>query len=365
MARIAKLKIRKLKDGRFIIEEPTELHGGKRHQSTFSRKSDAELRLLEIKALKSNRGGAREAQQLLLEARLQVSLLTVVEQYIADHRRREQSIRLQTLFEQYIASKSETAHPKYLSDLRQTLNKFDLALRESMVSEIDTVTVERALSTLSNGARNNALKNVKAVFNYGIDRDFVQDNPVRKSSFARRAKHEREIIPVAKVQEILDYALQHSPEIVPYLAILFFAGVRPDDEALSLQWSDIDEKNVLWVAEPKIGDGREIPLPPNAIAWITAARARYSNDSDMVTPLSRQELHKARKSSYAEAGYRNIPQDAARHSYASYWLAANGNDYGTLMTRMGHTTVATLKSHYLRHASLEEATAYWNLLPRD
>src|SRR5271157_397750 len=140
MARIAKLKIRRLRNGRFIIEEPSELHGGKRHQSTFTRKADAELRLLELKALKSNRGGIREAQQMLLDAGLQVSLLSVVEEYIAQHTARTKSISLEALFRLYIASK-DTAHPKYLSDLQQTLHKCDHVLQSRAVCDIGTTDI--------------------------------------------------------------------------------------------------------------------------------------------------------------------------------------------------------------------------------
>jgi integrase len=162
---------------------------------------------------------------------------------------------------------------------------------------------------------------------------------------------------------ILDHALEHAPAIVPYLAILFFTGVRPEDEALALKWSDINEKNVLWVAEPKIGDGREIPLSNNALAWINAARTRYSDGSGKVMPLSKSELWKQRRLAYATAGYAKIPQDGARHSFASYWLPVNGQNFGLLLSYMGHTTIDTLKSHYLRHANLTDAQAYWNILP--
>jgi hypothetical protein len=125
MARIAKLQIRKLKDGRFIIEEPTELHNGERVQRTFTSRSKAELRLAELKRMRSNFGGsltamsssriaeASEAYKRLDASEFKVSLLAVVESFLASHKRRNKSISLEALFEQYIATKG-TAHPKYI-----------------------------------------------------------------------------------------------------------------------------------------------------------------------------------------------------------------------------------------------------------
>jgi integrase len=373
MARIAKLQIRKLKNGRWIIEEPTELHDGERVQSTFASKPKAEKRLAELKAMKSNFGGslatmsppriaeASEAYKKLDASKLKVSLLTVVESYLAEHGRRNQSISLEALFEQYLAIK-EKAHPKYISDIRQTLNKFS-ALKQTTVSDITTDNVEMALAGVSAGARNNALKNVRTIFNYAMDRGYAQDNPVKKTSFADRAKSKREIIPVEKVQMILEYALENSPEIVPYLAILFFTGVRPEDEAMSLKWSDINGKNVLWVSETKIGDGREIPLSKNAIAWINAAKARYSFVTEKIMSLSHYQLSVRRQAAYGVAGYSKIPQDAARHSFASYWLPVNKSNFGQLLVYMGHTTIKVLQAHYRRHASEEDAKRYWQIMP--
>jgi len=373
MARIAKLQIRKLKDGRWIIEEPTELHNGVRVQSTFTSRSKAELRLAELKTMRSNFGGslatmsssriaeASEAYKRLDTSELKVSLLAVVESYLADHGRRNKSISLESLFEQYIATKG-TAHPKYISDMRQTLNKF-LALKQTTVSDITTDDVEKTLAGVTDGARNNALKNVRTVFNFGMDKGYCQANPVNKSSFADRAKSKREIIPVEKVQMILNYALENSPEIVPYLAILFYAGVRPDDEALSLKWSDINAENVLWVSEPKNGDGREVPLGKNAVAWINAAKSRFSFVAEEITPLTISQLSVRRKAAYEFAGYKNIPQDGARHSFATYWLPVNNSNFGQLLVYMGHTTIKVLMAHYRRHATKEVAERYWQIMP--
>ncbi len=361
MARIAKLKIRKLKDGRFMIEEPTELHNGKRVQKTFTSKARAELHLAKLKVMKANYGVTRDPYKLLDAAGFEVSLLTVVEEWIASKKQSNRSVSLEALFEEYITTK-EKAHPKYLSDLRQTLKKFT-ALKPMMVSNIGTTEVEQVLAGATNGTRNNALKNIRTVFDLRHGPWHVRITRLKRPALGNEPRVSGGSFRPEKVQMILDYALEHSPEIVPYLAILFFCGIRPDDEALALKWSDIDQKNMLWVAEPKIGDGREIPLSANALDWINAAKGRYTFQAKKIMPLTKNELSIRRKAAYAYAGYKDIPQDGARHSFASYWLPVNESNFGQLMVYMGHTTIDTLKSYYRRHATKEAAERYWQIRP--
>ena len=46
-------------------------------------------------------------------------------------------------------------------------------------------------------------------------------------------------------------------------------------------------------------------------------------------PLTTNQLCMRRKAAYDFAGYEKIPQDAARHSFASYWLPVNNSNFCT------------------------------------
>ena len=235
-----------------------------------------------------------------------------------------------------------------------------------MVSDIKTTDIENALADIADGARNAFLRLFKTLFNYAIERGYSAkgSNPIRDSSFADRPKHDREIIPPDKVATILNYALEHSPEIVPYLAITFWTGVRPQDEALELDWSNImDGKVVVFSHVSKTEDLREIPLSDNAKAWLQAYTARGGITDGKIMPLAEHHLTPRRKAAYRAAGYEKIPQDSARHSYASFWLPVNNNNLGELLERMGHSDLRTLKNHYLRHATVEASQKYWSIMP--
>jgi integrase len=56
------------------------------------------------------------------------------------------------------------------------------------------------------------------------------------------------------------------------------------------------------------------------------------------------------------------PTNALRHSFASYRLA-KFQDAPALALQMGHTATAMLFSHYREVVTLEQAEAYWSILP--
>ena len=58
--------------------------------------------------------------------------------------------------------------------------------KQTTVSDISTDDIERTLAGVTDGALNNALKNIRTVFNFGMDKGYCQTNPVNKSSFADR-----------------------------------------------------------------------------------------------------------------------------------------------------------------------------------
>jgi hypothetical protein len=131
---------------------------GKLQNPRLKTQKEARTTADQYKALRANFGGlattldsnriaeAVEAFKRLDASGLQESLPSVVDQFLANHDRRNQSISREVLFEQYITTK-EKAHPKYIADIWQTLDKFP-ALEQKMVSG------ERNLDDIARGTRN-------------------------------------------------------------------------------------------------------------------------------------------------------------------------------------------------------------------
>jgi integrase len=112
-------------------------------------------------------------------------------------------------------------------------------------------------------------------FNCGIEKDFLLINPIDKFRTARIKGREVEKILVALVEKMLLYSLQFEIELLPFLILGFFCGIRPNGELLKLEWRDIhhNDKNPEVVIRAEVNKTREarfIDLTENACAWLQA-----------------------------------------------------------------------------------------------
>ncbi|MDC0311193.1 hypothetical protein OAL06_03100, partial [Akkermansiaceae bacterium] len=64
------------------------------------------------------------------------------------------------------------------------------------------------------------------------------------------------------------------------------------------------------------------------------------------------------------AGIMNWPNNALRHSFASYHLAAF-QDASALALEMGHSTTRMIFQHYRALVTTAEALSYWNISPAE
>ena len=129
-----------------------------------------------------------------------------------------------------------------------------------------------------------------------------------------------------------------TPDVLPYLAIGFFAGLRRA-EIERLDWSEIDfESGLIEVTaqNAKTAQRRLVTMQPNLREWLLPLRKHKGN----VTPSNcfRELFEQAREA----AGIAEWPDNALRHSFASYHLAHFKNAASTALN--SDTTTAASPS---------------------
>ena len=155
------------------------------------------------------------------------------------------------------------------------------------------------------------------------------------------------------------YAAANEPELVPYLALAIFAGIRPDPdngELSRLDWKAIDfDRREIFISEhvSKTNDERIVKMTDNLVAWLLPHR-------QSVGPVfySRRAFDRLRKKTGVRWG-----QDCMRHSFGSYHLAMWSN-MGETMEQMGDTNARTFKNHYRRAVRKEDAERFWSIAPK-
>ena len=349
---------------------------GKRMEKFFATKAEAAGACEEFKARKDNYGVAMTAamtparMSTAIEAfnlldPLGVDLLDAVRAYVAGHKQRAASIPFVDLFNAYIEAKSDR-NGAYLRELRITRDRPEFEpLRSAFVSDIKPEDLRPILDAMTPGARNPVMRYLRAVFNFGIRRGFLTENPVARLDFADRPRREVETVPVDQVRTMLDHALEHDLELLPFLVLGFFCGIRPDGELLELEWSDVrlaENEVTIRPEVSKTNRRRFVDLSPNAIAWLEAYAARGGVMTGRVVRYTESELRAHRAANWKAAGLTRWPQQAMRHTFCSCWLAVH-KDVNRLVLMSGHDSVDTMWRAY--HAGIPEAEAgrFWAIMP--
>jgi Site-specific recombinase XerC len=345
---------------------------GKRQRHFFASKPEAETFARAQRIRLENYGrasspltpGQQEAAAIAFQklARYGVELNTVVADFIVRHDARASSVTFRTLFERFIESKKNRSQA-YRRGLKYTFPRF-AALHDCKVCDLQPADIDQETDGMPAGARNAFLCNLRAVFNFGIKRGWLEANPISRLDFSPIRRGEVVTLTPDEVEALIRSAERNDPALLPYICLSLFSGIRPN-ELQRLDWRHIDlvEGHIEIVPSvSKTGRRRIIDIEPSLADWLNHFIANYGEATGKVTPLAnlRDRLRAIRKG----AGLGHWTQDAARHSYASYWLSAHG-DINKLVLFLGHGSADMLWCHYHRAVKRKDAEAYWKIVPRD
>ena len=262
------------------------------------------------------------------------------------------------LVKEYADSKEKANRsPFTVRDIRDMLKPFALAFDKINVAEITTAEIEGWYED-QNGGPGRMLKrrnHLVSMFKYAIKRKYCQENPASAIDAPQKTKATVHVLTVKDADALMHYAEKNESDMVPYLALCLFGGLRPMGEAGRLDWKDIDfSRREVFVSDAvsKTGDERIIEMNDTLAAWL--APYRQTEGAIFYTRSRFENIRKGAKVRWAK--------DILRHSFGSYHLAMFDN-MGKTMELMGHTNARILKNHYRRAIRKEDAAAFWAILP--
>ena len=249
--------------------------------------------------------------------------------------------------------------PSYTRSIRQTRNRLR-SLHGKLLNTITPADLTVAMERMPGSVRNFTIRILGGLFNFGAKRGFCVENPCKRLDLARREAVEIEIYSPTEVARIFSAAEKYNPQLVPFLAVSFFCGIRRA-EALRLDWSAIElhENFVkLPAAITKTRQARYIEILENCRAWLTP----HAMDAGPVAPFTPDVLRKRLGALKAIHKIRTI-KHGPRHSFASYWLAKYG-EINQLCRFLGHDDPETSFKHYAKAATKREAEKFWAIIPK-
>jgi integrase len=277
--------------------------------------------------------------------------------YVEHLRASERSCTVKQLLAELLdAKESKGVSRRHLDDLRQRAGRFAESFGDRIVATITSREIEEWLDSLNVGpqTRNHYRNAVRLAFNFAARRGYATENPAAKTEKANVLRVAPGILTVAQSAHLLENA---SPEILPYIAIGLFAGLRTA-EIMRLDWAEVDFDSGLVevkAEKSKTAQRRFVAMEPNLREWLFRLRKHRGN----VTP---DDFRKRFDEARAAAGIKVWPNNALRHSFASYHLAHFQNAARTAL-ELGHHDSRITFAHYRELVKPKDAERYWNIRP--
>lgn len=308
------------------------------------------------------------------------SLSDAVAYYIRHMKASMKSSTVTNLADELEASKDRAGRSKrHVDDLRSRLQQFCRTFGDRDVRSISRDEIENWLHALRLAPQTlvNYRRVVFALFREGIRRKYCDSNPVADIDTPKVVGQAPGIISPAKMTELIGLVLKHEPEVMPWLVISGFCGLRPA-EMDRLNWKEIrlhDETPVVEVIATKAKTARRrlVELPENALTFL---RPLWRGEGAVRVVNHRKKWEAIRRlAGYGEPGtetaqereagilLQNWPADGLRHSFASYHIA-HFKDAGRTALALGHgQNPALLFNTYRAMVTPDDAARWWGISP--
>lgn len=252
--------------------------------------------------------------------------------------------------EEFLTAKAAIGRSAYhLHDLTWRLKKFASAFSVPL-SDVHIADVERWVASLQvmGRTKNNTLAAITNLARFAERRGYIAKGSLELGRIDR-SKDTGEIA-IFTPDELGRLLRAARPEMVPYLALCAFAGLR-SAEASRLDWSEIGEIHIdVKAARTKTRSRRLVPILEPLPQWLTP----YRQEGGPVCPFSNIENQLDRIA--AEAGVQ-WKRNGLRHSFGTYRMAIVQNEQQAAL-EMGNTP-GMVFAHYRVIVSEVEARSWF------
>ena len=301
------------------------------------------------------------------------SLLEAAKEYEGRHRDEMPKKTVEAIVEELLKAKEQDrASYRYLKTLRSTLSptppagkrrnsfadSFKTYIGGITARDIDTWLRQRDVSPRT---RKNLLLIIRTLFNFAKSRGYLPKNQPTEADSVITPKvrgGDIGIFTPKQLAALFTGTKKHEAheEYKLWLALGAFTGLRTE-ELKRLDWTDISPSRgyvEVRARKSKTGARRLVPIQPNLAAWLT----HFAKTAGPVFPRARAE---ERVHEYAKRLCIEWPNNALRHSYATYRLAATA-DMARVAMEMGNSPAMIVK-HYRELATEAEGKAWFAIMP--
>jgi integrase len=347
---------------------------GKRSRKTFATESEAQTHLKVVDGLenkigrmaqKLNDADLRDATTAIDILNRRVSLKTAARFYMDHNYPTGGNLTTAEAVDKFLQSRvDKNLRAVTVADYKTKLSLFAREMDGKPLCRVTTSVVENWLQTrnVSVGSRKAYLRALSAFFQWATaKKKLMPENPARSIDSPREDRNEVTYLAVADAERLLNATVATRPELLPYVALGMFAGLRPSEihgdktDHPPLDWSKIDfVRKIITVdaKQTKTRDGRRVEMSDNLVRWLFSHRRDQGPIFFTRTALA---------AVVTKAGI-DFPKDVLRHTCGTYMYASRQHE-GQVAVMLGDT-IKTVKRHYVNPmVDRVDADKFWALQP--
>ena len=263
-------------------------------------------------------------------------------------------ITLRDAVTEYLALREDdNLRESFLASMRHRLNPL-VAIHGDALLHTITADDLRATQRGSAVSRNNMRRYYLMLWRWALRENHTHVNAPASLTVAQADESLPAALGVGEVITLLQVTRDNDAALLPWLCAGLFAGLRVAELGRVNAEHFRGGKLHLDPSITKLRNRRILDLLPNLIAWLEA----YPPTGPMLQTNHRKRFETLRKAAQIDPW----PNNAARHSFATYHLAAHQDPAKTAhYTR--HESQNTLHRHYIDLATHEDGLAYFSLTP--
>tara|TARA_R100000655_G_scaffold107234_1_gene157414 strand:+ start:1388 stop:2524 length:1137 start_codon:yes stop_codon:yes gene_type:complete len=357
---------------------------GKLYRKNFQTKQDAmhEKRRIEEEHRKHGISGtlldpdiaAQADKAIKLLEPYGVSLLDAAKRIVKQEEQKAKSCTFAELFDAYQNREGKRERREAtVANWNNTYNKYDALFGNKLISEIDKEKIRKHMRKFTTSAQANHFRHLRSWFNYAVRQKWMASNPMLELDAPEAQESETGLLNNKQCRDLLNAAAKDWPELLPYVALGIFAGIRPA-EIWRLRWEDVNMADRIITVTSDVAKTRRragVQINDTLHAWLKD----HVKESGAIVSLPEKTFQRhwyacresvgLYKTGAGKAGNKEIwPHDAMRHTFASNHFAAFRN-ISELQVEMRHTGNArTLNDHYLNVVTKKDALAFWKIVPK-
>ena len=200
---------------------------------------------------------------------------------------------------------------------------------------------------------------LSGIFGTAVKRGWCDANPVARVDAPRVVEQQVPILSPQEIEQITTTAESYQDgSCAAAVDMMLYAGIRPHEVA-RLTWEQVDLREraiYLLPRHSKTGGARRVTIHKPLVRIL---RARKQADGERICPPNwLHHWRELRRAAGWDSPAHRWPQDALRHTFASYHLS-HFRSFAELQLEIGHRDATLLRTRYVDQRGVRNARAFW------